>query len=211
MSKPLAAFSLDSVRLAFECPLRWEKLARVASGQDPNRGDDDAKRFCGTCERHVHNLSAMSRPAAEAFLREVDVAVCVRVEVDAAGRAVHRPAMLPALAGVALVAGLGACNVGADSADSWADSGGGLEHTEVDLDRTHGGGSTSARGADYPVLMGEPSTPNRPTTGIPEAGVIPEVVEIPEVKPAGEVKRPILMGKPVMRPEPVIEVMGGMG
>ncbi len=31
----------------------------------------DTKRFCDACEKDVHNLSAMTRAVAEAFLEEV--------------------------------------------------------------------------------------------------------------------------------------------
>lgn len=96
---------LDNVQLAYACPLRWEKLV-----------GGERQRYCGQCERHVHNLSAMTRPEAERLLAS-GVPVCVRVEVDAQGRAVHRPGLAAAVA----VSLLAAC--GADGADSALDSG----------------------------------------------------------------------------------------
>jgi hypothetical protein len=78
---------LDKVELAFTCPLRWEKLV-----------GGDTERFCGSCQKHVTNLSAMSRHEAAAFLRSTPGPICVRVEVDDKGRSVHRPALsIPAM------------------------------------------------------------------------------------------------------------------
>jgi hypothetical protein len=39
---------------------------------------DDKRRFCGRCEKHVHNLSAMLPDEAEALLAESEMRVCVR-------------------------------------------------------------------------------------------------------------------------------------
>ncbi len=89
---------LDKVQLAYSCPLAWEKLV-----------GGETRRFCGDCQKHVTNLSAMSRPAAEAWVaRNHDVSVCVRVEVDAQGRSLHRPAFR-ATALAALSLGAAAC------------------------------------------------------------------------------------------------------
>ncbi len=92
---------LDKVELAFTCPLRWEKLV-----------GGDREKFCGSCEKHVTNLSAMSRSEATAFLRATPGPICVRVEVDAAGRSVHRPSLsIPAMS-LSLMAGapIHSCN-----------------------------------------------------------------------------------------------------
>jgi len=48
---------LDRVRVAKPCPVSWASM----------RGDD-VTRFCGSCRKHVHDLSAMTRGEAEAFL-----------------------------------------------------------------------------------------------------------------------------------------------
>jgi hypothetical protein len=143
---------LDNVQLAFECPLRWEKLA-----------GGDRKRFCSTCERHVHNLSAMTRPEASAFLRNNRAPICVRVEVDAHGRAIHRPG----LAAVALAATLAACGT---EADTGFDSGftAAYEGNVVEPSRGARGtipdpavvlGRMPLRGVEVEhVLLGEPAT-----------------------------------------------------
>jgi len=85
---------LDKVELAFTCPLRWEKLV-----------GGDTERFCGSCQKHVTNLSAMTRHEAAAFLRNTPGPICVRVEVDDTGRSVHRPALSTAAMSLSLMAG----------------------------------------------------------------------------------------------------------
>ncbi len=92
---------LDKVELAFTCPLRWDKLV-----------GGDTERFCGSCQKHVTNLSAMSRHEAAAFLRNTPGPICVRVEVDDKGRSVHRPSLsIPAMS-LSLMAGapIHSCN-----------------------------------------------------------------------------------------------------
>jgi hypothetical protein len=92
---------LDKVELAFTCPLRWEKLV-----------GGDTERFCGSCQKHVTNLSAMSRHEAAAFLKNTPGPVCVRVEVDDKGRSVHRPALSATAMSLSLMAGapIHSCN-----------------------------------------------------------------------------------------------------
>lgn len=100
---------LDKVHLAYSCPLAWEKLV-----------GGERRRFCGDCQKHVTNLSAMTRPAAEAWVaRNQGVSACMRVEVDAQGRALHRPAVgAAALAALSLAAAGCANDEGYDSGSS---------------------------------------------------------------------------------------------
>lgn len=59
---------LDRLEVASPCSASWDKMV-----------GDDVTRFCGECEKDVHNLSAMTRAEAEAFLRErAGEEVCVR-------------------------------------------------------------------------------------------------------------------------------------
>jgi hypothetical protein len=97
---------LDKVELAFTCPLRWEKLV-----------GGDTERFCGSCQKHVTNLSAMSRHEAAAFLRSTPGPICVRVEVDDKGRSVHRPSLSTAAMSLSLIAGapVHSCNEARDA------------------------------------------------------------------------------------------------
>ena len=91
---PIAIFSLDAVRLACQCPMRWEQLsACIRPGGTAGTGGalpTDAQRYCGACEKHVHDLSALTRVEAEALLATGPI--CVRVRVDAQGRSIHKPA-----------------------------------------------------------------------------------------------------------------------
>ena len=89
---------LDPIRLAFECPLRWEKLM-----------GGDRKRFCEACQKHVHNLSAMTRAEARTLMTEARTPICIRIEVDAQGGGVF----LPAAPGLAISAGLVAAAIAA--------------------------------------------------------------------------------------------------
>lgn len=80
---------LDNVKMAFECPLAWEKLT-----------GDGAVRHCDQCEKSVTDLSSMSRREAGQWLAENgDAKVCVRMVVDAKGRSKHKkPSIVPKLA-----------------------------------------------------------------------------------------------------------------
>jgi len=59
---------LDDVRIASPCGARWDDMV-----------GDERVRFCGSCEKNVYNLSAMTRAAAEALLREKEGSLCARV------------------------------------------------------------------------------------------------------------------------------------
>jgi hypothetical protein len=79
-----------------------QKLAvQEPCGEDWDRMPGDTqRRFCAVCRKHVHNLSAMTEPQAEATYASGEV--CIRYELDAAGRVVHLPAL--AALGLALSA-----------------------------------------------------------------------------------------------------------
>ncbi len=59
---------LENLRIATPCQADWDDM----------RGDDRV-RFCGRCEKNVYNLSAMTREAGEALVREKEGRVCVRL------------------------------------------------------------------------------------------------------------------------------------
>lgn len=191
-------FSLDAVRLAFECPMRWEKLARVASGQHPN-GADDTKRFCHACDKHVYNLSAMTRSEAEALVREDAPPICVRIEVDAAGRSIHRPSRSTVLAGAVLAAGLAGCVPSADSDSSGSGVAVGQEAVAA---------PPSIAELGYPDAV-EVAGQARVTDAPPSsAGTIPELGTTP---PAAVVDEPrVLMGEPPAVVTPPPSIMGGI-
>jgi len=58
---------LDNLRVASPCKADWDGML-----------GDDRVRFCAQCGKNVYNLSDMAREEAEAFLREVEAAPCVR-------------------------------------------------------------------------------------------------------------------------------------
>jgi hypothetical protein len=59
----------------------------------------DTKRFCETCQKHVHDLSAMTAAGARALLAEPRTeGLCVRYLADAYGEVVFRsPPLAPSL------------------------------------------------------------------------------------------------------------------
>jgi hypothetical protein len=59
---------LDQIRVASPCDASWAEMT----------GDDKA-RFCGKCEKHVFNLSAMTREEAELVMLEREGSICVRL------------------------------------------------------------------------------------------------------------------------------------
>ena len=54
---PVERSALETLTIQEPCSLRWEQLE-----------GDGSRRFCGQCARHVHDLSAMTAPEAEALL-----------------------------------------------------------------------------------------------------------------------------------------------
>jgi hypothetical protein len=59
---------LDQVAIASPCSESWDQMK-----------GDEAVRFCGRCEKHVYNLSALSAEAAERLIREKEGQMCVRL------------------------------------------------------------------------------------------------------------------------------------
>ncbi len=61
LREPRASISLpllDQIRIASPCDVPWDAMK-----------GDDRRRYCDRCELHVHNISAMTRAEAEAFLQ----------------------------------------------------------------------------------------------------------------------------------------------
>lgn len=58
---------LESITIANPCRADWNLM----------QGDDTA-RFCQSCEKHVYNLSEMTRREAEALIQEKEGSLCVR-------------------------------------------------------------------------------------------------------------------------------------
>lgn len=62
------AFPLDMIEVATPCHASWDAMT-----------GDDRSRFCGACQRHVYNLSGMTRAEAEALIQEKEGQLCVRL------------------------------------------------------------------------------------------------------------------------------------
>ena len=73
-----------NVHISEPCHADWEGMKK-----------EGARRFCGDCDKHVHDLSAMTRADAVALLKATP-AICVRYTCDEAGEILHRPAPTPA-------------------------------------------------------------------------------------------------------------------
>jgi hypothetical protein len=67
-------FSLDDVRIASPCDESWERMT-----------GDERVRFCDRCQKHVYNLSAMTRDEAERLIEEKDGSMCARLYQRADG------------------------------------------------------------------------------------------------------------------------------
>ena len=88
---------------------RDEALIRQPCSEDWDAmTGDDKRRFCGLCNKNVHNLSAMTEPEARAVVAQQDV--CVRYSLDPKGQSIrHRPRrrfVVRAVATAAITAGL---------------------------------------------------------------------------------------------------------
>lgn len=67
---------LDQIRIASPCRADWDAMQ-----------GDDRVRFCAECGKNVYNLSAMSRPEAEALVVEKEGRMCARFYQRADGSA----------------------------------------------------------------------------------------------------------------------------
>jgi hypothetical protein len=87
----------DEAQIQSPCAADWDAMT-----------GDDARRYCGQCDTHVHNLSAMTEEEARAVVAKKNV--CVRYSVDLRTQSVrHRPSrrlMWRAAAVATLTAGL---------------------------------------------------------------------------------------------------------
>ena len=87
----------DEVQIQSPCTASWAAME-----------GDDARRYCGRCDKHVHDLSAMTEREARAVVAQPNV--CVRYTVDPRTRSLrHRSArrfVLRAAAAATLSAGL---------------------------------------------------------------------------------------------------------
>ncbi|MGF1578659.1 MAG: hypothetical protein ACFCD0_04780 [Gemmataceae bacterium] len=62
-----STISLQTITVADPCQVPWDTMQ-----------GDNTVRFCSQCQRHVYNLSEMSRPQAERLIEETEGKLCVR-------------------------------------------------------------------------------------------------------------------------------------
>jgi len=60
-------FDVDEIRVASPCQARWNDMT-----------GDERTRFCGQCQKHVYNLSAMTRKQIASLVREKEGKFCGR-------------------------------------------------------------------------------------------------------------------------------------
>lgn len=58
---------LNNIKIASPCSANWDEM-----------NGDDKKRFCGSCQLNVYNLSGMTKIEAEKLLMDSEGKVCVR-------------------------------------------------------------------------------------------------------------------------------------
>lgn len=105
--------NLDDLRIASPCDADWDAMRPVTAS------DGARARFCGSCEKNVYDLSAMTRDDAMALITRHEGRCCVRfyqradgtvltedcpVGVRALLKRAERRALLTAAAGVGVVA-----------------------------------------------------------------------------------------------------------
>ena len=70
---------LPQVHINTPCRADWDSMA-----------GDAQKRFCGSCQKHVHDLSQLDTESASKLLAKCDQKVCVRVRRNADGSVVTK-------------------------------------------------------------------------------------------------------------------------
>lgn len=65
---------LNRVTIAKPCAMNWEAMT-----------GDERQRYCAHCDKHVYNLSQLTRPQAEALLMQTKGNLCARFERRADG------------------------------------------------------------------------------------------------------------------------------
>ena len=72
--------SLQQVHIPNPCPKRWDEMT-----------GGDAVRFCGHCQKHVYNLSALTADAAQRLICEKAGSLCAAYVPTETLRAVTTP------------------------------------------------------------------------------------------------------------------------
>lgn len=64
----LSVIDVDRIEIASPCTADWGEML-----------GDDRVRFCGSCEKHVYDLGALTRPEIHALIEETEGVFCGRV------------------------------------------------------------------------------------------------------------------------------------
>jgi hypothetical protein len=154
---------IDRVRIDKPCSALWEQMS----------GDERA-RFCRLCNKHVHNVEALTTCEVDAILAGPTLP-CLRVRYDASGLALTRD-RIARYAAIAATAALAACAPGGDSGETAALSlttdGTTTERIELIPELSAPMPGQARILAGEPVMAPEATTPPEPTT---PSGVTPPV------------------------------------
>ena len=70
----------NEIKISEPCSKRWAELEGAGT-----------RRYCGSCELHVVDGSALTKAAAESLIEEAPGRVCMRLEFTEEGHAIHAP------------------------------------------------------------------------------------------------------------------------
>ncbi len=195
---------LENIRIATPCSADWDDMQ-----------GDERVRFCGKCEKNVYNLSAMTRQAGEALVREKEGRLCVRMYQRQDGTVittdcpvgVHkarlRARIWARVSGAAAAAGLMLGLLGGRARADLAVDGKKIETKKPPNQpqppvRVLGGAVAAPQPPKEPPLMGKiampPSTANTPKK--------PEAPKPVQGEPAPEEMQPMMGDVAIAQPEP---------
>lgn len=148
----------DRVPIGSPCSVDWGAMT-----------GDDRRRFCGQCNKHVHDLSAMREREAKALLATGDK-LCVRYTVKPDGTMRHRPTRRMQLLamGAALLSGAQAYASTAPAPAPGPDDGPGVIERVVRRIAAWAEGADATEGAPIAEATPQPTQPQPTPTTQPE-------------------------------------------
>lgn len=194
---------IDDVAITKPCAALWTEM----------KGDDRA-RFCQLCKKNVYDTTALDECEMERMLA-APVAPCLRIHRDTSGRVLTRD-RIAALAFTIASAGLAACAVPYDSADSGDSAATTRQTISHQVDGAHITVRDRQGNRVVPnTVIPEVAAPAQ-TTGQGQATAFPTLGEPAAVSrdpntPIGRIAPPhsrVEMGD-VAAPEEILPVMGG--